>query len=313
MKKTTAALSCALCIMSSALITACSSDDSTSAKDQVAAQFVATIDGKTRAYDTYWDKADQIGVTGTSGDKVYSNVAYQTAGGDGKFTAVSDGSEIYFQNDNTVDFTAYYPWSSSTTITANTNSQSQQEQFDFLFASAQGSKARPIVSLKFAHMMAKMVITLQGGDDVTYEELKSASLSLAGFKNNGTFDGLTGTTATTGDDTSAWQFAGNTANSDYNAPISTNDTKETVAYQLILFPQDLAQELTFTATLAQSFAAKIDLTTANKNAGDTEATNTLVAGRQYNLKVTISKTSVTVTDCSIENWDEVDGGTFVAD
>lgn len=296
-----------------ALAACSSSDERTSVSDKVEAQFVATIDGKTRAYDTYWDKADQIGVTGTSGEKAYSNVAYQTAAGDGKFAAVSDGSEIYFQDDNTVSFTAYYPWNSSTTITANTYNQKQQEQFDFLYASAQGSKASPLVSFRFAHKMSKVMLTLQCGDDVTYEELKAATISLAGFKNNGTFDGLTGMTTTTGDVTSAWLLAGNTANENYNAPISTNDTKETVAYQLILFPQDLAQEMTLVATLAQSFKANIDLTTANKNGGDATPTNSLVAGRQYNLKVTLSKTALIVNDCTIENWDEVDGGTFMAD
>jgi len=291
-------------------LTACSNDESAnSATDGLtAAKFTANIGAKTRAAETAWAAGDKIGITGTSGDKNYQNVAYQTtAGGEkGTFTVVADGEEIYYQNDAEVAFTAYYPWNSSTTITADTYVQASQSSFDFLYATGTGSKAQPDVALKFSHKMAKLVLTIVPGKGVSYAEAKAAALSLAGFKNNGTFNGLTGIATATGDACAAWTFAGNTNETTYNAP-STDKENESVAYSLILFPQELSADMTFTAKNIQTYTAGIGLEEANAAAGDTDAKNAFVAGRQYNITVTMSKTGLTVTNCTIAPWTAVDG------
>lgn len=305
------------------LLTGCGNDGDGSLQPEsnaVRASFSAAISGSnaTRAYDTSWEAGDAIGVSGKSGDVSYNNVSYTTAGGDGTFTVTTPGGEIYYQDDNAVTFTAYYPWNNlqgTTAITADTRAQASQKVFDFLWAQAPGSKANPQVSFSFAHRMAKLVLTIRRGNDVSYQEVQDAVLSFIGFKNNGTFNVTDGTAAATGDDLSDWTFAGNTAETGYNAPSAADPTAGTVAYTLILFPQELAAPLPITATLEgrQEFTATLDFTAANTAAGDTEAKNEWKAGRQYNLSVTLHKTALTLTGCTIEQWNEADGGNVDAD
>ena len=101
----------------------------------------------------------------------------------------------------------------------------------------------------------------------------------------------------------------------YNAPLSKDDAAETVAYTLILFPQVFSNSLPITATITggQSFNATLNFTEANVDAGDTDAKNEWVAGRQYNLSVTLHKTGITVNGSAIQGWDEADGGNVNAD
>ena len=125
---------------------------------------------------------------------------------------------------------------------------------------------------------------------------------------------MTWRTSTADDLATGWTFAGNTSETGYNAPLSKDDTGETVSYTLILFPQVFSSPLPITAiTGGQSFSATLNFTTANENAGDTDAQNEWVPGRQYNLSVTLHKTDITVDGCTIQGWDEADGGNVDAD
>ena len=308
--------------LAASVLVACNNDennviDTGSSK----ATFTAAIDGQvnTRAYDQTWEANDAIGISGTSGSTVYTNVQYVTTGGDGDFTVGTSGNEIYYQDDNTVTFTAYYPWnnlaSGVTTITADTRAQASQSDFDFLWSQQTGSKASTNVQFRFAHKMAKLVLTIQKGNDVSYQEVQDAVLSLGGFKYSGTFNVTDGTTSTADDLATGWTFAGNTSETGYNAPFVPNATAETVSYTLILFPQEFSSPLPITATLTgmQSFSATLDFTAANVDAGDTDAKNEWVAGRQYNLSVTLHKTDITVDGCTIQGWDEANGGNVNAD
>ena len=211
-------------------------------------------------------------------------------------------------------FTAYYPWTNlaadATTITADTRAQASQSDFDFLWAQQTGSKASPNVQFVFTHKMTKLVLTIRKGDGVSFQEVQDAVLSLRGFKYNGTFNVTDGTATATGDNLTAdWTFAGNSTETGYNAPLSKDDAAETVSYTLILFPQEFSSPLPITATLTgmQSFSATLDFTAANVDAGDTDAKNEWVAGRQYNLSVTLHKTGITVNDSTIQGWEEADG------
>lgn len=281
------------------------------------AHFSATIHAPgTRAYDRIWEANDEIGISGTSGDVVYTNVCHLTADGSGSFIPKDESKKIYFQDDNEVTFTAYYPWNDlkgSTTITADTWGQAEQKQFDFLWAQARGSKEHPNVAFTFAHKMAKVVLSVKCGDDVNYDEVKAAVLSLDGFKHEGSFDVATGTAEATGNESMMWEFAGNTENAVYNAPFKYDDTKQTVSYTLILFPQTFEAALPFTAELTgkQSFTANLDFTTANAEV-DEEAKNEWVAGRQYNMGIVLNKTDIEVEGCTIAPWEEVDGGNIDA-
>lgn len=307
-------------ILATAALTACHNDENISnGTDHGAASFTASINGPqvTRAYDTSWDANDRIGITGKSGDTQYTNVAYETLSADGKFTVVPPSTEIYYQDDAVVTFTAYYPYTENgnlaegTKITADTKLQGDQKKFDFLHATATGSKANSEVSFSFTHRMAKVSLTIHKGSGVEFSEVKAAALALQGFKNNGSFDITSGEATATGDAlTSSWTFAGNTDETNNNAPSSTNNEGETVTYTLILFPQAFDAALPFSATLTdrQTFNAEIDFTAANTDAGDVPTGNYLTAGRQYNLSVTLNKTGITVDGCSIEQWQTANGG-----
>lgn len=310
--------------LAAAVLTACNNDENT-VIDIGASQatFTAAIDGQvnTRAYDRTWEAGDAIGISGISGGITYTNVQYITDsdGTSGNFTVGTQGNEIYYQDDNSVTFTAYYPWANlaadATTITADTRAQASQSDFDFLWSRQTGSKASPNVQFIFAHKMAKLVLTIQKGNDVSYQEVQDAVLSLGGFKYSGTFNVTDGTTSTADDLATGWTFAGNTSETGYNAPFVPNATAESVSYTLILFPQEFSSPLPITATLTgmQSFSATLDFTAANVDAGDTDAKNEWVAGRQYNLSVTLHKTDITVDGCTIQGWDEADGGNVDAD
>lgn len=282
------------------------------------AEFSASINGtaKTRAFDRTWENGDQIGISGTTGGKAYTNVAYQT-GGDGNFTATTPGTEIYYQSADPVTFTAYYPWNDlqgASAVTADTWEQAEQKTFDFLWAQANGSKANPNVAFTFAHKMAKVVLTVKCGADVSYDEVKAAVLSLDGFKHGGSFDTATGTAEATGSESAMWEFANNADNEAYNAPLENDDEKQTVSYTLIFFPQTFEAALSFTAELTgkQSFTADLDFTGANAGI-DEDAKNEWVAGRQYNMGVVLNKTGITVEGCTIAPWEEVSGGDFPAE
>ena len=317
--------------LAAAVLTACNNDEN-NVIDTGSSQatFTAAIDGQvnTRAYDRTWEAGDAIGISGISGGITYTNVQYITDsdGTSGNFTVGTQGNEIYYQDDNSVTFTAYYPWANlaadATTITADTRAQASQSDFDFLWSRQTGSKASPNVQFIFAHKMAKLVLTIRKGDGVSFQEVQDAVLSLGGFKYSGTFNVTDGTTSTADDlatgwtfaGATGWTFAGNTSETGYNAPLSKDDTGETVSYTLILFPQVFSSPLPITAiTGGQSFSATLNFTTANENAGDTDAQNEWVPGRQYNLSVTLHKTDITVDGCTIQGWDEADGGNVDAD
>lgn len=276
-------------------------------------RFSATIGAPhSRAFDTSWDSGDAIGISCTTGGKAYINVAYSTTG-DGNFNVVTPGTEIYYQDNNEVTFTSYHPYIANTDgYGAETTNQANQKSFDFLWAQATGKKSAPNVAFSFAHKMAKLNITIKKGSDVNFDEVKAAVISLGGVRNAGTFNTETGLTTATGIP-SEFVFA-NSANTDYNAPFANDETAGTVTYTLIFFPQEFAAALPFTATLTgmQSFGVNLDFTAANATK-DAEAKNEWVAGRQYNIGVTLNKTSITVNGCTIRPWDEVNGGEFDAE
>lgn len=303
------------------MLAACNSEESAPGEEATrnVPRFSATIAGAVmRAYNTVWEANDEIGISGKSGEAQYTNVCYFTTGG-GSFAPKDESRKIYFQDNSEVTFTAYYPWNvlpdEVTTITADTWGQAEQKTFDFLWAQAKGSKANPDVAFTFAHKMAKVVLTVKKGDDVSYDEVKAAVLSLDGFKHEGSFDVANGTAVATGNEGAMWEFAGNTENEAYNAPFKYDDARQTVSYTLIFFPQVFDAALPFTAKLTgkQSFTADLDFTTANAKIDNKNAKNEWVAGRQYNMGVVLNKTGITVEGCTIAPWEEVSGGDFSAE
>lgn len=302
MKKTTL-----LTIALAATLTACNNDNPTPNTGADEPNFTASIATAARAYDSAWESGDIIGISGQSGDKTYSNLKY-TTDGSGAFAAAGD--HIYFQDNAEVTFTAYYPWSDAV-ATADTRLQASQKTFDYLWAQASGSKASPNVAFNFAHKMSKVVITARCGNDVTFDEVKKAVLSLGEFNTSATFDRASG--IVTSGDAATLTFANNNT-AEQNAPATVDDAAGTIAYTLIVAPQSFANTLTFSATQpgVQTYTAAIDFTAANRNAGIADPRNEWLAGYQYDIAVTIHKTGVSIQGCTITAWTEADGGNFDA-
>lgn len=299
----------ALAIMT---LTGCSNEDNepnvAGRKDYP--EFSATIGAQSRAFDQTWDNGDAIGITGAG----RTNVCYVTNdnNGNGAFTVKVDGGQIYFQDENVVTFTAYYPYNDAipegtTTISADTKVQSGQKAFDFLWAQGPGSKNAPDVVLNFTHRMAKVVLNIKPGDGMSYDEVKKARLSLNGFCHTGTFDIKDGTTKVD-EKTGEWVFT----DAKYEAIPTLSDAQELVTYSFIVFPQVFKAPIEFKSELAlagdneYNLSAKIDFTSANGKT-DADPKNEWVAGRQYSLTLSLHKTDIKVEKQTIESWTEVIG------
>lgn len=297
-------------------LTSCGGEDSgmqTPGGD--APRFSAAIGApQSRAFNTTWESGDAIGISCLTGGKAYTNVAYSTTG-DGNFDVVADGTEIYYQDESEVTFTGYHPYAADTDgYGADTRNQAEQKRFDFLWAQASGKKASPQVAFTFAHRMTRVVLTLKPGNGVGYDEVKTALLSLEGLRHTGTFNVTDGSTSADGATTDAWRFAGN-EDAACNAPATPDDANGTVTFTLLFFPQELDAPLSFFAELAggQLLKAGMDFTAANREKDGEAAKNEWVAGRQYSLTVTLHKTAITLDNCSIMPWNEVDGGNIDAE
>lgn len=273
--------------------------------------FSATIinNATSRAYDQAWERGDEIGVTGAG----RTNVCYATTAGNGLFEVKTAGEEIYFQDESEVTFTGYYPWTSLaagvTTINADTKDQTKQKNFDFLWAQAKGKKNAPDVAFNFAHKMVKVALTVQPGDGMTLDEVKAARLSLDGFRHAGSFNVTNGTTTINSSAaTGKWVFADNT-NTNHDVYSVVDNGKKQVVFSLIFFPQLHQNALTFLAEVGgNNLTASIDFTNANRTKDGNAAKNEWVAGRQYNINLTLHKTEITLNQCVINPWIPVDGG-----
>lgn len=297
-------------VLAAMTLTGCSNDNEPTVEGRKECpDFTATIDdANSRAFNQSWEAGDEVGITGSG----RTNVCYLTKDGQAVFTVKTAGDEIYFQNENTETFTAYYPYADLadgvTTLSADTKNQTAQKTFDFLWTQGTGSKNTPEVTLNFAHKMAKVVLYLKPGNGMTYDEVKNAGLSLTGFHHAGTFNVVTGATSVGTDNETAWSFTDAAA----KAPVEYNDAEKIVAYSLIFFPQTFAAPLDFKVDLAldgnaYSMTAKIDFTAANKEKDGANAKNEWVAGRQYNLNLTLNKTEIKLDNCVINPWTPVNG------
>lgn len=280
----------------------CSNEDSEAGAE--CPNFTATIGAQTRAFNQSWESGDEIGISGAN----RTNVCYRTTVGDGDFAVKTQGNQIYFQGDGPTTFTAYYPWKNlsagTTTIEADTRQQAQQKSFDFLWATASGSKDYPKVAFQFAHKMAKVSITVKPGSNMSYEEAKNTQFSLKGFQHTGSFNINTGST-TLKSGSEEWTFT---------SFALADDANETMTFSFIFFPQTFSTPLQFLAAQdTHTLKAEIDFTSANREKDGAAAKNEWVAGRQYNLSVTLNKTEITVDGYNINSWNAVNGDEISVD
>lgn len=302
------------------LLAACSNDENEVNNGPVEARITAGIDGpKTRAVDDSWSGGNTIGVMVTNAptstmDDIYKNVKYTvgSAGTTGTFTA-EPGQGIFFQDaSENVTFAAYSPYQLSAdaatlpgtdgTVTGgDTKDQStvaKQEAFDYLFATgATASRSNPTVEFKesnqFKHKMSRLILVLNTSatDGFTADQVFNAVYKLGGLKHEGTFKVTDGTAAASASAMVAndWTITDNVKEDD--------NTGKTRTYTMILYPQSLSSPLTFSATIGgQTYVNKSDIQPA------------LASGTSYTYTITIKKTGLTVSGCTIEGWTNNTGG-----
>lgn len=294
------------------LLAACSNDENEVNNGPVEARITAGIDGpKTRAVDDSWSGGNTIGVMVTNAptstmETLYKNVKYtvESGGTTGIFTAEPG---IFFQDaTETVTFAAYSPYQSSddaatlpgtdgTVTGGDTRDQStveKQEAFDYLFASgATASRSNPTVEFKesnqFKHKMSRLILVLKTSatDGFTADQVFSATYTLGGLKHEGTFNVTDGTAAVSpsASAVSDWTITDNVKEND--------NTGKSRTYTMILYPQSLSGALTFSATIdGQTYVNKSDIQPA------------LAAGTSYTYTITMKKTGLSVSGCTIEGW-----------
>lgn len=308
-----------------AVLASCSNSEEPAVEaSDATVNFSATIDGKShlsRASETSWDANDAIGISGVSGSKTYTNVKYVTASGDGNFSVADAAQTIYYQSNATVTFTAYWPWIddanlSSGVYSGDVSGQGYPKIFDFLWSQETGSKNSPNVAFKFNHKMSKVVVTLKGADDVSYDELKAARMYFSGVHNKGEFNTVTGEAKATGNVSNRFVFA-NDNDMSKNCPNVQNDADKSITFTLIMWPQAFSSNVIINAeqmvsgSVAQTFSAQLDFTQANQGI-EVSGGNSWEAGRQYNVTLTLHKTKLTANECTIEDWEATTSSTAEA-
>ncbi|WMI93963.1 fimbrillin family protein [Bacteroides fragilis] len=300
------------------MLAACSNDENEMNNGPVEARITAGIDGPaTRAIDQSWSSGNTIGVMVTSAvnsnmTTLYRNVKYMVggAGTNGTFTAAT-GKGIFFQDaSETVTFAAYSPYQTSAnaatlpgtngTVTGvNTKTQTDQatqETFDYLFAGgATASKGAPTVEFKdsynFKHQMARLILVLKTSetDGFTAGQVFNGTYKLGGLKHDGTFNVTNGTATATGGEVSDWNITNN-----YKEDGNPANTR---TYTMILYPQNTGGALTFIAEIAgQTYTNTTSIQPA------------LAAGTSYTYTITMKKTGLTVSGCTISPWNPGAGG-----
>ena len=291
-------------------LAACSNDDNMEMTDgPVAARITAGLSAPTtRAIGTNWN-ADQIGVwvkdAPTSDmETLYKNVLYTTTstGATAEFTATT-GEGIFFQDANeTVTFAAYAPYQPSDdnetlpgnngkvdVKTDNMNTATDQEKIDFLFAEgAEASRASSTVSFtddhSFHHKMAQLNVVFQTSetDGFAANQIFGGTFNLGGLIHEGTFNVTDGTTATTGSEVADWDISG----------CKYTDAATTRTYSLILLPQDLSGK-----------PLNVAVGIGGQTYSNSDAINPdLQAGYTYTYTITVKKSGLVVSGCTITPW-----------
>lgn len=279
-----------------ASLAACSSssgDGSDSVPEEptmVAATFSANIKSVSRANGTSWDANDEIGITAADNSEMsakYRNVKFTTTG-DGNFS----GGPVYYQNEASVTFNAYYPYSLvggtiSSSTTADNQTSVNQKKIDYLYATATGKKSSPSVTMTFTHRMSQIAITFTQGDDVDLKDLTGYTIS--GLKMQGEFNTDTGTATATGSAADLTMTVDGQSGTAFTAPA------------VIFYPQT-ASTFDLSVTLGgQTFTQQ----------GITINNGELKAGNCQQYSITISRTGLEVSQSSISGWNGIDAGSGI--
>lgn len=246
-----------------------------------------------------WNANDEVGIymmnSGSGIEAATAQNKKYIAQTNGTLTAAS-GNGIYLPESGSVDFIAYYPYTTSVSgnkIAVNVSDQSNPAAIDLIYSNGtKGIEATSAttVSLAFTHQLTKM--TLNVTKDATVETLSGLTVNMKGISTEGEFNLADGTLAAT---------AG-TNNKDVAMYMDVQGTTATAT--AIIIPTASASEqtainLTFNLS-GQSFTYTIDDTSLFE-----EGTN---VSFNANLSINNGKPVVTVGNATITAWTEKAGG-----
>ena len=114
------------------------------------------------------------------------------------------------------------------------------------------------------------------------DDIFGGSFNLGGLIHEGTFNVTDGTTATTGSEVADWDISG----------CKYTDAATTRTYSLILLPQDLSGK-----------ALNVEVGIGGQTYSNSDAINpNLQAGYTYTYTITVKKSGLVVSGCTITNW-----------
>lgn len=246
-----------------------------------------------------WNANDEVGIymmnAGSGIEAATAQNKKYIAQTNGTLTAAS-GNGIYLPESGSVDFIAYYPYTTSVSgnkIAVNVSDQSKPAAIDLIYSNGtKGIEATSAttVDLAFTHQLTK--ITLNVTKDATVETLSGLGVTMKGISTEGEFNLADGTlTATAG-----------TNNKDVAMYIDAQGTTATAT--AIILPTAASTDqtslnLTFNLN-GQSFTHTIsDASIFEKG------TN---VSFNANLSINNGKPVVTVGNATISNWTEKPGG-----
>lgn len=290
------------------VLTACSHNDENIVVNDgpVAAQITAGLNvPATRAENQTWGTDDAIGVTVTDApasdmETEYRNVEYTiNTGGNTQSGTFTSATGIYFQDENeTVTFSAYFPYQSGLAengiishddISTMQTDAATQETIDYLYDdNVTATQTNPSVNFTFEHKMTKLILIVKTGVGFNPSEIVTGwSFNLGGLIHKGTFNTNTGvaTADATASPVSAWDITDN------RCDVKSDDGTRT--YIMYLYPQTLTSS-------GLSFSATYDGQTYTTQAGAINPE--LVAGNSYEYTITVNKTGLIVSGCTIEDW-----------
>lgn len=283
-----------------ALVSCTNNDDNSEWYGSEGIVFTTAI--QSRVSGNTWNANDEVGIYmmnagGTIDAATAQNKKY-IAQTNGTLTAAS-GNGIYLPESGSVDFIAYYPYTTSVSgnkIAVNVSDQSKPAAIDLIYSNGTKGVAATTssnISLTFTHKLSKMTINVS--KDATIETLNGLTIDMNGISTEGEFNLGNGTlTATAG-------------TNQKDVPMNVN-AEGTTATAIIL-PTAASTDQT-AVTLKFNLAGKSYTYTLTDTSIFEEGKNVTF---NANLSINNGKPVVTVGTATIEDWTEKPGGDINVD
>lgn len=283
-----------------ALVSCTNNDDNSEWYGSEGIVFTTAI--QSRVSGNTWNANDEVGIYmmnagGTIDAATAQNKKY-IAQTNGTLTAAS-GNGIYLPESGSVDFIAYYPYTTSVSgnkIAVNVSDQSKPAAIDLIYSNGTKGVAATTssnISLTFTHKLSKMTINVS--KDATIETLNGLTIDMNGISTEGEFNLGNGTlTATAGTN---------------QKDVAMNVNAEGTTATAIILPTAASTDQT-AVTLKFNLAGKSYTYTLTDASIFEEGKNVTF---NANLSINNGKPIVTVGTATIEDWTEKPGGDINVD